>query len=237
RNKELIPLTEELQFARTYMELLQMRFEDAIQFEIPINVSNDELKIVPLSLQLLLENAVKHNVVSSIKPLKINIFEKDGNLIVENNINPKEAIGKSTKVGLRNIADRYRLLTKRSVYIENNATTFEVSLPLLTQKRSIMYTEDIKNSSYIKAVEKVEKLKEFYQNIISYCIVIPFLIFINLSTSPEFHWFWFPMIGWGIGVLFHGLDVYNYNPFLGSNWESKKIKELMEEDNDTSNWE
>lgn len=237
RNKELIPLKEELNFARTYMELLQMRFEDAIQFEIPADVSNEELKIVPLSLQLLLENAVKHNVVSSNKPLVLRIFEEDGFLIIENNITPKEAIGKSTKIGLRNITDRYRLLTKRSVSITNNQKTFKVSLPLLTKNNNIMFTEDIKSTSYVRAVEKVEKLKEFYQNVASYCIVIPFLIFINLYTSPGYQWFWFPMFGWGIGVLFHGLDVYNYNPFLGRNWESKKIKELMKEDKENSTWE
>ena len=237
RNKELIPLSEELQFARTYMELLKMRFEDAIQFDIPESVSNDELKIVPRSLQLLLENAVKHNVVSSSKPLKLRIFEENGALIIENNVNHKEAIGKSTKIGLRNITDRYHLLTKRHVEITNDSVTFRVSLPLLTKNNNIMYTEEIQNNSYVRAVEKVEKLKEFYQNIASYCIVIPFLVFINLYTSPDFHWFWFPMFGWGIGVLFHGLDVYNYNPFLGSNWESKKIKELMEEEDDSSNWE
>jgi two-component system LytT family sensor kinase len=100
-----------------------------------------------------------------------------------------------------------------------------------------MYTEDIQNSSYVRAVEKVEKLKEFYQNVTSYCIVIPFLVFINLYVSPQFHWFWFPMFGWGIGVLFHGLDVYNYNPILGRDWESKKINKLMEEEDDLSNWE
>jgi two-component system LytT family sensor kinase len=237
RNKELIPLSEELNFARAYMELLQMRFEDAIQFDIPSEISNENLKIVPLSLQLLLENAVKHNVVSSNKPLKLRIFEENGSLIIENNVSPKEAIGKSTKIGLRNITDRYNLLTKRNVEITNDNAVFRVSLPLLTKNNNIMYTEEIENSSYVRAVEKVEKLKEFYQNITSYCIVIPFLVFVNLYTSPQFHWFWFPMAGWGIGVLFHGLDVYNYNPFLGRNWESKKIKELMEENDETSNWE
>jgi len=237
RNKELIPLSEELQFARTYMELLQMRFEDAIQFDIPSEISNEELKIVPLSLQLLLENAVKHNVVSSSKPLKIRIFEDNGVLIIENNVNHKEAIGKSTKIGLKNITDRYNLLTKRDVEITNDGLIFRISLPLLTKNNNIMYTEEIKNTSYVRALEKVEKLKEFYQNLASYCIVIPFLVFINLYTSPQFHWFWFPMFGWGIGVIFHGLDVYNYNPFLGRNWESKKIKELMEENDNTSNWE
>ena len=192
---------------------------------------------MPLSLQLLLENAVKHNIVSSNKPLKLRIFEDNGSLIIENNVNPKETIGKSTKVGLRNITDRYHLLTKRNVEITNDGIVFKISLPLLTKNNNIMYTEKIENSSYVRAVERVEKLKEFYQNIASYCIVIPFLVFVNLYTSPEFHWFWFPMAGWGIGVLFHGLDVYNYNPFLGRNWESKKIKELMEENDETSNWE
>ena len=230
RNKELIVLAEELQFAKAYMELLAMRFEDAVKFTIPSAVSNDALKIVPLSLQLLLENAVKHNVVSTSKPLVINIFEKDGYLHIENNINPKEAFGKSTKVGLRNIADRYGLLTNKNVMIENNNKTFRVSLPLLTKTQNIMYSEDLENSKYVKAVEKVQKLKEFYQNLASYSIVIPFLIFINLQFSPGFHWFWFPVFGWGIGLLFHFLEVNNYNMFLGRGWEERKIKELMKKD-------
>jgi hypothetical protein len=230
RNKDLIPLTEELKFAKTYMELLSMRFEDAVHFDIPTTVSNEDLKIVPLSLQLLLENAVKHNVVSSLKPLQIKIFEQGGYLIIENNINPKEAIGKSTKVGLRNIADRYGLITQKRVTIENDNKTFKVSLPLLTQMNNIMYPEDYENSKYVRAVERVEKLKEFYQNLASYVIVIPFLVFINLYFSPGFHWFWFPAIGWGIGVIFHWLEANNYNVFLGKNWEERKIKEMMEED-------
>lgn len=231
RNKDLIPLSEELQFARTYMELLGMRFEDAVKFNIPETVSDDELKIVPLSLQLLLENAVKHNVVSSLKPLEITIYEEEDYLIIQNNINPKEAIGKSTKVGLQNIADRYGLITSRGVKIENDNKTFKVCLPLLYKMNTIMQSEDLENSKYVRAVERVEKLKEFYQNIASYVIVIPFLIFINLQFSPQFHWFWFPVFGWGFGVIMHGLDAYNYNIFLGKNWEEKKIKELMDQNN------
>ncbi|MDT7832129.1 2TM domain-containing protein [Flavobacteriaceae bacterium S356] len=231
RNKDLIPLSEELQFARTYMELLGMRFEDAVKFTIPETVSNEELKIVPLSLQLLLENAVKHNVVSSLKPLEITIYEEEGYLIIQNNINPKEAIGKSTKVGLQNIADRYGLITSKGVKIENNNKIFKVCLPLLFKMNTIMQPEELENSKYVRAVERVEKLKEFYQNLASYVIVIPFLIFINLQFSPQFHWFWFPVFGWGFGVLMHGLDAYNYNIFLGKNWEEKKIKELMNQNN------
>ena len=227
RNKDLVPIEEELKFAKTYMELLGMRFEEAVQFNIPDTISNNELKIVPLSLQLLLENAVKHNVVSTSKPLTINIYEEGSYLMITNNVNPKEAIGKSTKIGLQNIADRYGLITDKGVKIENNNKTFKVSLPLLYKMNNMMYTDDLENSKYVRAVKRVEKLKEFYQNIASYCIVIPFLIFINLRFSPGFYWFWFPMFGWGIGLTFHFLEVNNYTIFLGKNWEEKKIEELM----------
>jgi len=230
RNKDLVPIEEELKFAKTYMELLGMRFEEAVQFNIPDTISNNELKIVPLSLQLLLENAVKHNVVSISKPLTIHIYEEGSYLIIANNVNPKEAIGKSTKVGLQNIADRYGLITDTGVKIENNNKIFRVSLPLLIKMNNKMNTDNLENSNYIKAVEKVEKLKEFYQNLASYCLVIPFLIFINLRFSPGFQWFWFPAFGWGIGLVFHFLEVNNYNIFLGKNWEDRKIKEMMKED-------
>jgi two-component system LytT family sensor kinase len=230
RNKDLVPIEEELKFAKTYMELLGMRFEDAVKFNIPDSISNDALKIVPLSLQLLLENAVKHNVVSSSKPLTINIYEEGNYLIIENNINPKEAIGKSTKVGLQNVADRYGLITDKGVKIANNNKTFRVSLPLLYKMNNMINTDDLENSKYVRALERVEKLKEFYQNLASYCIVIPFLIFINLRFSPGFYWFWFPIFGWGMGLAFHFLEVNNYNIFLGKNWEDRKIKEIMKED-------
>jgi hypothetical protein len=231
RNKDLVPVSEELNFAKTYMQLLGMRFEDAVQFHIPDEISDADLKIVPLSLQLLLENAVKHNVVSPSKPLSITIYQEENYLIIENNINPKEAIGKSTKVGLQNIADRYGLITQKGVKIENNNKTFKVSLPLLYKMNDSMYSDNLENNKYVKAVEKVEKLKEFYQNLASYFLVIPFLIFINLKFSPGFYWFWFPLFGWGLGLTFHFLEVNNYNIFLGANWEDKKIKELMDKEN------
>ena len=131
RNKELVPVIEELQFAKTYMELLQMRFEDALIFDITESISNSEFKIVPLSLQMLLENAVKHNVVSSLNPLQINIYEENSFLKISNNVNFKEAIGKSTKVGLQNIVDRYGLISKEKIQISNSSKTFTVTLPLL----------------------------------------------------------------------------------------------------------
>ena len=69
------------------------------------------------------------------------------------------------------------------------------------------YTEEDK---YIRAKKKVDNLKGLYSNLLSYCLVIPFLIFINLMTSPGYYWFWFPMIGWGIGIAFHAFRVFNH---------------------------
>jgi two-component system, LytTR family, sensor kinase len=231
KNKDLIELDEELNFAKTYMELLKMRFENAVTFEIPEKASNSELKILPLSLQLLLENTIKHNVVSENNPLKVIISEEDGYLVVSNNYNPKTVLEKGTKVGLKNIVDRYNLITLKKVVFEKLNNQFIVKLPLLSQKIKTMKTSNTQqNNKYLRAVERVEEMKGFYASLIAYCVVIPFLIFINLKYSPGFHWFWFPIIGWGFGLLFQGFKAFNYNPILGSDWEDRKIQEFMNED-------
>ena len=232
KNKDLIELDEELHFAKTYMELLKMRFENAVSFDIPEKALNAEAKILPLALQLLLENTIKHNVVSEENPLKVTIKEENGYLVVSNNFNPKTVLEKGTKVGLKNIIDRYDLITLKKVLVEKTANQFIVKIPLLTQKTKNMRTsEHIESKKYMRAVERVEEMKGFYASIISFCIVIPFLIFINLKYSPEFHWFWFPIMGWGIGLTFQGLKAFNYNPILGSDWEDRKIQEFMNEEN------
>ena len=231
KEKSLISLQEELDFARVYMELLKMRFEDAVSFEMPKDLSNPDFKIVPLSLQLLLENAVKHNTITKDKPLTIRIKESNGNLIVLNNYNQKKVLKKETGIGLQNIIERYALLTERTVSIEKNEETFLVSLPLLTQKTRIMKTINTsEEKKYYQAKERVDKMKEFYANLVSYIGVNTFLIFVNYYTGWGHKWFIYPLIGWGIGVMFHYFEAFGYYPFLGKNWEEKKIKELMEED-------
>ena len=80
---------------------------------------------------------------------------------------------------------------------------------------------------YLRAKKKVDNLKGFYSNILSYCIVIPFLVFINLKFTPGFQWFWFPMIGWGIGLAFHGFGVFGNDILFGKDWEERKINEYM----------
>lgn len=236
KNKDLIELDEELHFAKTYMELLKMRFENAVTFEIPEKASDSEYKILPLSLQLLLENTIKHNVVSEENPLKVSIYEENGYLVVSNNFNPKTILENGTKIGLRNIIDRYHLITLKKVVVEKNAENFIVKLPLLTQKTKTMKTETIESNKYLRAVERVHDIKEFYGSLISYCIVIPILIFINFKYVPQFHWFWFPMFGWGIGLIFHGFKAFSYNPILGKDWEERKIKEFMDNE-DKQYWE
>ena len=240
KNKDLIHLDEELEFARSYMELLKMRFENAVTFDIPETASNPEYKIIPLSLQLLLENAIKHNVVSEESPLHIVIEEEHGFLKVVNTFNPKEAVGKGTKVGLKNIRDRYKLITLKQVRIAQELNKFKVHLPLLTQKTSKMKTSNsdlIENDKYMRAVERVEEIKGFYSSLIAFVIVIPFLIYIHGRFTPDsIDWYWFAIFGWGIGLAIQGFKAFVYNPFLGRDWESRKIKEFMQEE-DPEYWE
>lgn len=238
KNKDLVTVDEELSFAKTYMSLLKMRFEDSIIFDIPERASNPESRVVPLSLQLLLENAVKHNMVTSANPLHIKIYESNGHLIVENNLQPKQIVKKGSGVGLSNIKQRYELLTNRKVNINQQAESFAVALPMLTKQVKVMRQKsDVPfEDNYVRARKQVEELKEFYYSLISYFFVIPFLIFINYYTSWHFQWFWFPLFGWGIGLLFHAYKVYVDNGVLGRNWERRKIEQFMREEEEKSRW-
>lgn len=234
KDKELVTIAEELAFAKTYMNLLKMRFENSITFELPENFNNEEAKVVPLSLQILLENCIKHNVVSAQNPLHIKIYLQDNYLVVENNLQKKEVLQNRKGVGLQNIVDRYAILTNRNVLVDETTEHFKIKIPILTKQISSMETKNIynENMAYVRAKEKVEKIKGFYSNLVSYCCVIPLLIFINLKTSPHFYWFWFPMLGWGLGLTFHALETFGY----GKSWEEKKIQEILNKENNNKKW-
>jgi len=235
KNKDLVTVDEELDFAKTYMTLLKMRFEDSIIFEMPDKASNPESKVVPLSLQLLLENAVKHNMVTSSRPLHIKIYEDaHGNLVVENNLQPKQIVKKGSGVGLDNIKQRYQLLTDRKVNINQQAKRFAVAIPMLTKQISFMETKQEYNEqeAYYKAKKRVEEIKRFYSSLISYCIVIPILAYVDYQTNSGFHWFWFPMLGWGIGLTLHGFRVFGY----GKSWEERKIQQIMDKEQRKKTW-
>jgi hypothetical protein len=233
KDKELVSVIEELTFAKTYMNLLLMRFENSITFEIPENTTEDA-KVVPLSLQLLLENCIKHNIVSSSKPLHINISTVDNQLVIENNLQKKEILSDGKGVGLQNIINRYALLTERKVRIFQDEKSFKVYLPLLTKQISIMETNSLtsENAAYARAKKRVEELKGFYGNLTAYCVVIPTLAIINYNTFWGVQWFWFPMLGWGLGLSFHAFGVFGY----GKSWEERKIQEILNKQTNTKKW-
>lgn len=232
KNKDLVTVEEELAFAKTYIRLLKMRFEESIVFYIPEHDIGIETKIVPLSLQLLLENAVKHNVVTSSKPLRIRVYGEDGMLCVSNNLQEKQVVKKSSGVGLRNIQERYQILSNREVQILKSNTEFTVKLPMLSQNIGIVETQNtfLEDKRYQKAKEQVEAVKGFYGNLISYCVVLPVLAIVNYNTS-SFPWVLFPAAGWGFGVAVHGMEVFGYNPLLGKNWEERRIQKYMDDEN------
>ena len=93
-----------------------------------------------------------------------------------------------------------------------------------------MESNYMEEERYQKAKKRVEEIKGFYGNLTAYIVVNIFFVVINLMTSPDHLWFYWPMLGWGIGVIFHGLRVFNYMPFLGKDWEERKMKEYMDED-------
>lgn len=227
KDKELVTVEEEINFAKTYCDLLKTRFEDSVSFDFNVNEKDLKSYVVPLSLQLLLENCIKHNFATSSKPLHIKIYSENGNLFIENNLQQREQVKESAGIGLANIVQRYSLLTKQNVFIEKSATFFRVKIPILTQKTTAMTTQPSQESmAYQRAAKRVEELKGFYSNLISYCLVIPFLAFINLYTSPQYLWFVWPMLGWGFGLSMHALKVYG----IGKNWEEKQIQKILDRD-------
>lgn len=99
--------------------------------------------------------------------------------------------------------------------------------------------EDLnKENKYLRAKERVEELKKFYSNLTAYVLVITLLAGINYWVNEwRYMWFLWAAFGWGIGILFHALKVFGYSPILGRDWEERKIREFMEEDeNDGNRW-
>lgn len=233
RNKELVLVDEELKFARTYVGLLKWRFEDSLEVAIPEKATNPELKVVPLSLQLLLENAVKHNIVSGSQPLSLRIYEKDNELIVENNLQVKQHVKKGSGVGLQNIASRYGLLSSRKMSISQDEEIFKVQIPMLidseirnTQNLEIMNDSTLEDPKLVHARERVASIKEFYDNLLRTGVILAFLATINYFTS-DFPWVIFPAVGMSIGLLFNYFKTFNQNFFLGKGWEERKIQQYI----------
>jgi two-component system LytT family sensor kinase len=130
RNKELVTLREEMDFIRAFSFLQGLRFQGMIDFRFEVGDPSLDRKIAPMTLQLLVENAVKHNVASSKMPLWISIASEAEEIIVTNNLQPKEEQF-GTGVGLKNISSRYEFLTGRKVEIYRDDHQFRVIIPLI----------------------------------------------------------------------------------------------------------
>jgi two-component system LytT family sensor kinase len=231
KDKELVTVLDEIEFAKTYCNLLKTRFEDSVDFEFDVLKEDEQKLVVPLSLQLLLENCIKHNFATSSKPLIIKVYSEGSYLSVKNNLQKREQLKESAGIGLSNIVQRYSLLTDQNVFVEESPQDFKVKIPVLTEKKyqkmNTYTTTDTENIVYQRAVKRVKELKGFYGNLISYCIIIPFLTAVNFLTSPDHLWFYWPMLGWGIGIAAHAMNVFA----IGRNWEEKKIQEILNKEN------
>lgn len=132
-NEQLvIPLAKELEFIRAYVDLLKTRFENGLVLKIDVAPEMLVYSLPPLTVQMLVENAVKHNRLSTACPLTIRIHTDAGqNVVVVNNRQPKQSAVPSNRLGLTNIAAKYRLLNQPDIVIHQTETTFQVAVPLL----------------------------------------------------------------------------------------------------------
>lgn len=136
RDEKLITLKTELDSLESYMYLLKTRFQGKILFENTLAADVLNQFILPLSLQILIENAVKHNITSTSKPLKIKIYNEDDFVVVENNLQKKDQIFSTTKLGLANIKSRYQLLINKNIFIVESKDSFKVKLPIIKNKEA-----------------------------------------------------------------------------------------------------
>ncbi len=132
KERELVLLSEELDFVRSYAFLLQMRYPENLSISYSIDEEALDRFIAPLTLQMLIENSIKHNVVSHSKPLSINVLtDSNHNIIVRNNLQRKKAIERSTKTGLYNIRNRYSFFGDKEIRVQEANGYFEVTVPLI----------------------------------------------------------------------------------------------------------
>ncbi|MCE7066976.1 sensor histidine kinase [Dyadobacter sp. CY326] len=131
RDSELVSLASEIQFTETYIQLQKTRFEEGLIVKVCINPEYTHWKIAPVTLQNLIENAIKHNIISDKKPLTISIFNEEDKLVVQNNLQRKNFVETSNRKGLTNISSLYEYLTERRIEIIENDHYFTVKIPLI----------------------------------------------------------------------------------------------------------
>jgi LytS/YehU family sensor histidine kinase len=134
KDRQVVDLEQEIEFLKSFEFLLKIRHQDGLHMKINLP-ENRAYKVVPLALQMLVENAVKHNAISREEPLTIDVYIEDESLVVKNNLQPKPVKAtSSSEIGLSNIIARYAFLSDLAVEINENADTFEVRLPLIKEE-------------------------------------------------------------------------------------------------------
>ena len=134
KNSELVPLQEELEFLNHYIYLQKIRFEDSILFEMNIEESKKSNYLLPMCLQMLVENTIQHNETSQANPLYVLIYTQNNSLVIENPIRPRTNVVDSSKTGLKNTEMRYSFFTDEKVIVSNKGGIFKVILPLIQRK-------------------------------------------------------------------------------------------------------
>ncbi|MEP1781438.1 histidine kinase [Reichenbachiella sp.] len=144
KEKELVRLKEELEFSKSYVFLLQMRYPENLNVDFFIKPEHEKLFIAPLTLQMLIENAIKHNIVSKTAPLHIEIYVDKGEVIVvKNNLQLKNTLEKSTKTGLANIKKRYQFLGNREIDVIESQKNYMVAVPLIEMLTEIEFSKEL----------------------------------------------------------------------------------------------
>lgn len=132
KEKELVSLKDELEFAEAYLYLLKMRYPENLLATFSVDATYRQQYIAPLTIQMLVENAIKHNVISKAHPLHIEVYVENGqSIVVKNNLQHKKVIEKSTKTGLANIRNRYKYFGNKEIEIITTAKNYLVAVPLI----------------------------------------------------------------------------------------------------------
>lgn len=130
KEKDMVAVKQELDFIRAVIYLYTIRHGENLVVNINVDAADNEF-ILPISLQMVLENAIKHNEISVQKPLTVDIFRESDNIVVRNNLQPRQTLPHSSSIGLPNISNRYMLLASKDVSVVKTSTDFIVKLPIL----------------------------------------------------------------------------------------------------------
>lgn len=233
QTNDFVTVNEELKFVKSYINLMNKRFEGMVEFSVSDDI-NKEGQVFPLSIQLLIENAFKHNRLSESNPLKIEIIQIGDVLSVKNNLSPKKNLQSTSKKGLVNIQARYQKLGL-SMEIEKTEKEFKVYLPIINKNYVTMeYT--VKQREV--AEKRVVELKKFYKTLMSNIMAILICTSINLITAwghiftangINLYFFWaiWVIVPCVIVVLGKAITLFCL-PDSKYDWEERKIKEILE---------